>query len=266
LQAIYAALASDGHDFRCSVKGYVDAEEYAQLRDELFQLFAHQSLTEVVRALDAHFGEEYFALSHLFPDEQRRIGQLLLAKTLERLGQQCEEVYRTNQRLIEFIRTKHLPLPAALRLAAESSLNAEISHIARQLSQGDLTPGDAEERLRAYQEEAKRLECTLALEPLCHAFETIIERHLALVAQDAGHARLPRQALEVVQALKLELNLWRAQNLFWRHLTGRTHPADPPLMLELGRRLGFNQAVVSKLLHANISSIKPADSGKLQAE
>jgi hypothetical protein len=123
-----------------------------------------------------------------------------------------------------------------------------------------------EERLRAYQEEAKRLECILALEPLCRAFETIIEHHLALVAQDVGHAQLPRQALDVVQALKLELNLWRAQNLLWRYLTGGPQLADPPLMLELGRRLGFNQAVVSKLLHANVSPIKPADSRQLQAE
>src|SRR5262245_48575485 len=38
LQAIYAALDSAGHDYRCSVKGYVDTEEYTQLRDELFQL------------------------------------------------------------------------------------------------------------------------------------------------------------------------------------------------------------------------------------
>jgi hypothetical protein len=255
LQAIYAALASDGHDFRCSVKGYVDVEEYAQLRDELFQLFTHRSLTEVVRALDAHFGEDYFTLGHLFPDEQRRIGQLLLAKTLERFGQQCEEVYRTNQRLIEFIRAKLLPLPAALRMAAESSLNAEISHIARQLLDGHITPGEVEERVRAYQQEAKRLECSLDLEPLCRAFEAIIERHIALLSQDAGHAQIPRQALEVVQALKLDLNLWRVQNLLWGYLTGETRATDLPVMLELGTRLGFNQAVVSKLLHAPVSAL-----------
>ena len=127
LQAIYAALGSDGQDFRCSVKGYVDTEEYTQLQDELFRLFTRHSLTEVVRALDAHFGEEYFTLSHLFPDEQRRIGQQLLAKALERFEQHCEEVYRTNQRLIDFIRTKNLPLPDVLRMAAQSSLNAEIN-------------------------------------------------------------------------------------------------------------------------------------------
>jgi alpha-amylase/alpha-mannosidase (GH57 family) len=259
LQAIYAALASDGHDFRCSVKGYVDVDEYTKLRDELFQLFTQRSLTEVVRALDAHFGEDYFALSHLFPDEQRRIGRLLLAKTLDRFSQQCEEVYRTNQRLIDFIRTKHLPLPAPLRVAAESSLNAEISHIARQLSDGHITPGDVEAIIRTYQEEAKRLECTLDFDPLNHAFEAIIERHIALLSQDPGHAQLPRQALEVAQALKLGLNLWRVQNLFWRYLTGETRPADLPLMLELGTRLGFNQAVISKLLYAHSSSPRPTN-------
>jgi len=33
--------------------------------------------------LDAYFGEDYFALAHLFPDEQRRIGRLLLGNSLE---------------------------------------------------------------------------------------------------------------------------------------------------------------------------------------
>jgi alpha-amylase/alpha-mannosidase (GH57 family) len=250
LQAIYAALASDGHDFRCSVKGYVDIEEYAQLRDQLFQLFAHDSLTEVIRALDAAFGEDYFTLSHLFPDEQRRLGQLLLAKTLERFGRQCDELFKTNQHLLHFIRMKHLPLPAPLRLAAESSLNAEISHTARQLQNGHITPSDVERVIRGYQEEAKRLECTLNLDPLCRVFETMIERHVGLLPQDPGHAQIPRQALEVAQALKLELNLWHVQNLFWRYLTGETHPADLPVMLDLGTRLVFNQSVVSKLLYA----------------
>jgi alpha-amylase/alpha-mannosidase (GH57 family) len=262
LQAIYAALASDGYDFRCSVKGYVDVDEYTQLRQELSRLFTHHSLTEVVRALDAHFGEDYFALSHLFPDEQRRLGQQLLAKTLERFGQHCDEVYRSNQRLIDFIRSRHVSLPAALRVAAESSLNAEIGRVARQLLQGQITPGDVESIIRAYQEEATRLECRLDFVALNHAFEAMIERHIALLSQDPGHAQLPRQALEVVQALKLGLNLWRVQNLFWRYLTKETHAVDLPMMLELGIRLGFNQAVVSKLLHANFSVPQPADPGK----
>lgn len=257
LQAIYAALGSDGHDFRCSVKGYVDTEEYTQSQDELFRLFTRHSLTEVVRALDAHFGEEYFTLSHLFPDEQRRIGQQLLAKALERFEQHCEEVYRTNQRLIDFVRTRDLPLPDVLRTAAQSSLNAEINLIARQLLAGQLTPGDAAGIIRTHQHEAKRLQCTLNFDQLNRAFEAIIERHIALLSQDAGHAQIPRQALEVAQELKLGLNLWRGQSLFWRYLAGETHSVDLPVMLELGTRLGFNQAVVSKLLDAPPSTPNP---------
>jgi alpha-amylase/alpha-mannosidase (GH57 family) len=257
LQAIYAALESDGHDFRCSVKGYVDVDEYTQLQDELFRLFTRHSLTEVVRALDAHFGEDYFTLSQLFPDEQRRIGEQLLAKTLEHFCQRCEEVYRTNQRLIDFIRARNLPLPAMLRIAAESSLNAEIGHIARQLLDGHLTPGDGEAIIRAYQEEGKRLQCTLDFDQLNRAFEAIIERHIALLSQDAGHAQMPRQALEMAQALALGLNLWRGQNLFWRYLTDGAHTVDLAVMLELGTRLGFNQAVVSKLLSASPQAANP---------
>ncbi|MBI3326802.1 MAG: DUF3536 domain-containing protein [Nitrospinae bacterium] len=84
LQAIYGVLHFGGHDFRCSVKGDLDLTGYAQLRDELFRLFSNHSLTDVVRALDISFGEEYFALKDLFRDERRKIGQLLPAETLER--------------------------------------------------------------------------------------------------------------------------------------------------------------------------------------
>jgi hypothetical protein len=259
LQAIYAAVAGDGHDFRCSVKGYVDIEEYAQLRDQLFQLFARESVTEVVRALDAAFGEDYFALNHLFPDEQRRIGQLLLAHTMEHFGRQCAEVFRANQQLIAFARMKHLPLPAPLRVAAEASLNAEVRRTACQLQRGHASPTEVEKFIRAYQEEAKRLGCTLDFDPLRRAFEAIIEHHIGLLPQDAGHAQIPRQALEVVQALKLDLNLWRVQNLFWRYLTGETRTVDLPVMLELGTRLGFNQSMLRKLLHADASPVTRVD-------
>jgi alpha-amylase/alpha-mannosidase (GH57 family) len=265
LQAIYAALNSDGHDWRCSVKGYVDVEDYRPLREELFRLFAYESLTEVVRALDAYFGEDYFALAHLFPDEQRRIGRVLLAKSLEPFARACRELYHTNQRLMYFLRGEHLPLPTALRTAAESTLNADISDAAQRLTAGQLTPDELLERIRGYQWEAKRLECSLEFDPLRRALEAVIERHVVALPQDAGQAQTPRLALEVAQELQLELNLWRVQNLFWQYLIGGPTPPDLPTILNLGTPLGFNRAVVRKLLHTNPSSIKTGDAGESRA-
>jgi hypothetical protein len=63
----------------------------------------------------------------------------------------------------------------------------------------------------------------------------------------------------VVQALKLDLNLWRVQNLFWRYLTRETRTVDLPVLLELGTRLGFNQSMLRKLLHADASPVTRAD-------
>jgi hypothetical protein len=88
----------------------------------------------------------------------------------------------------------------------------------------------------------------------------MIERHVGLLPQDVGHAQLPRQALEVVQTLKLDLNLWRVQNLFWHYLTGETRGADLPTLLELGTRLGFNQSVVSTLFNGSPSTPNPTPS------
>jgi hypothetical protein len=187
--------------------------------------------------------------ANFFSDEQRRLGQQLLAKALERFEQSCDEVYQANHRLIDVIRTRNLPLPDALRMAAQSSLNRAVARLARQLSAGSVTPAEVVGRLRAYQQAAKRLPCCLDFDPINRVFETIIERHIALLAEEPGHAQIPRQALEVAQELTLGLNLWRGQNLFWRYLAGETHTVDLPVILELGTRLGFNQAVVSKLVY-----------------
>jgi hypothetical protein len=214
-----------------------------------------------VRALDAHFGEEYFTLSQLFSDEQRRLGRRLLGKALEHLEQHCAEVYQTNQRLTDFLLTTNLPLPDVLRAAVQTTLNAELNEIANRLSTGQVTPGDVAGRIGARQGEAKRLQCPLNFDQLNRAFETLIERHLALLSQDPGHAQIPRQALEVAQELKLRLNLWRGQNLFWRYLTGAPHAVDLPVMLELGTRLGFSPAVVGKLLHGPAAAPHPAHEG-----
>jgi alpha-amylase/alpha-mannosidase (GH57 family) len=265
LQAIYAVLESDSHDLRCSVKGYVDVEEYARIRDELFQLFTHRSLTELVRALDGHFGEDYFALAHLFHDEQQRIGLRLLAKALARVEGECRAIYQANQQLMHFLRETHLPLPTALRLTAESALNADLWQAVQQLLIGQFTPIELQERLRVLQEEAQHLQCTLDLEPLRQAFEAVIERHIADLPHAGGHAQIPRQALEVAQELKLGLNLWQVQNLFWTYLSGEVTAINLPIMLELATRLGFDLTVVRKRLYPDAVARNPAKLGELPA-
>jgi alpha-amylase/alpha-mannosidase (GH57 family) len=258
LHAIYAVLGSDGQDFRCSVKGYVDVDEYGGIRDELFLLFTQRSLTDVVRALDAHFGEDYFTLMHLFPDEQRRIVQRLVEKTLQRLTQEADAIYRANQWLMSFCQEKKLPLPDPLRMTAELTLNAELRQAAQQLSGGQVTPSELLETIRTHQAEARRRQCHLDLNVLRRAFEAIITQHILALPQGIGHAQIPRRALEVAQELNLELNLWQVQNLFWQFLHSATAPTDLPVVLELGTRLGFNRAAVRKLLHANAAPFSPA--------
>ena len=65
-------------------------------------------------------------------------------------------------------------------------MNAEINHTAQQLQNGHITPRDVEAIIRAYQEEAQRLEGTLDFDPLCRALEAIIERHVGFLPQDRG--------------------------------------------------------------------------------
>jgi hypothetical protein len=170
--------------------------------------------------MDQHFGSSSYSLWHLFRDEQRRVLRQVMAQPLEQVAAAFETIYADNFTLLRFLRGIGMPIPAALQVPAEQVLTGRLRDL---LENGPLHP----RRLYALAEEVEKLGLTLddpmlplaAGRQLLHQMEKLSRtpRNMALLLTII-------ETLEVLQAFPLEVDLWKAQNLYWE-----THHALIPL-------------------------------------
>jgi alpha-amylase/alpha-mannosidase (GH57 family) len=194
-----------------------DAERFER---ELTEAFRIADLPRAIRLIDRHFTHTY-SLSSLFWDEQRRILDEVLKDTLREAEATYRRFYDHHAPLMRYLVGLHQPLPASFRTAAELVLNAAIR---RQLA------GETPEKrmLEAELHEAKVLGVPLDTKGLGFAATAALRRALDAVIADPEDAAPLRRALDLVRfasQARLELDVWHAQNVWWR-LRTEARPAQ----------------------------------------
>ncbi len=250
LSALYAVLHWGGHDLRCWIQGNGDPQAYERLRRELFNLVRDRSLIDVTRTLDLAFGSDSLDLTDLFLDGQQAIGRMLLAATLQQQARGFRELYTANRRFMHFLQQTHLPIPAPLRVAVDVTLHGDLTQAARQFTEHAISLEALLDRIHPLQQDAKRVEYSLDLDPVRQAMETRMQHHIMTLSQGKEQAQSMPQLLEAAKRLQLKLNLWRVQNFFWEALADRSLSVPRSLLVELGTHLGFARAAVEKRVHA----------------
>jgi alpha-amylase/alpha-mannosidase (GH57 family) len=216
----FAVLNLGGHNVNAGVRRFAGGQAFAALSSSLSAAFGRSDIPGVIRLMDQHFGSSSYSLWHLFRDEQRRVLRQVMAQPLEQVAAAFETIYADNFTLLRFLRGIGMPIPAALQVPAEQVLTGRLRDL---LENGPLHP----RRLYALAEEVEKLGLTLddpmlplaAGRQLLHQMEKLSRtpRNMALLLTII-------ETLEVLQAFPLEVDLWKAQNLYWE-----THHALIPL-------------------------------------
>jgi hypothetical protein len=174
------------------------------------------NLTEVVRLMDDYFGESRFSLTSLFADEQRRIVKSILDPAMQSLETALTDLYSSHASLLHFLGRSGLPRPAALRVAAQFAIHAQL----RRALESDPIDVAGVDRLLAQARE-----------------DAVVVDHptLGYLADERMHAAMERlqrtpadpdavrHALSLATALckmPFSLDLWQAQNI-WYELSPR---------------------------------------------
>ena len=129
-EAAYGLLHFGDQNVSAAVKR-VDAEEQealSALAKEIEDAVDASNLTEVVRLMDDYFGESRFSLTSLFADEQRRIVKSILDPTMQSLETALTDLFSSHASLLHFLGRSGLPRPAALRVAAQFAIHAQLRH------------------------------------------------------------------------------------------------------------------------------------------
>ncbi len=206
----FAVLHLGGHHVTAGVRAFAGEEVFAAMSKEVRGAFERSDIPGVIRLLDRHFGEQIFSLWHLFKDEQRKILEQLMARSLEEIESLFEGVYQDHYPLLRFLREIRMPVPRTLALPVEQVVH---SRMRRLLEDRSLHPV----RLREVAEEVERLD--IALErPLLgflagRQLSGQIEK-LLKAPENLALLMTVNETLVTLTRLDLRPNLWRAQNLY----------------------------------------------------
>ena len=181
---------------------------------KLVTAFSQADTAEVIRMLDQVYSNEIFSLRTLFRDEQRKIANLILKESLNSAAAVYRTVFESQAPLIRFLNGLDIPVPSALKSAAEIALNDQLKQI---LDKPDLDSESIRGLLREVASEKIKLDVTT----LEYKVRKRIEAEAAAFAAnpaDLAVAERMIKLLDLLPSLPFPVTLWEAQNVTYRPL------------------------------------------------
>jgi alpha-amylase/alpha-mannosidase (GH57 family) len=194
-----------------AAREFMGQEAYDAMKARVKDSFERGDIADITRIIEREFGRESYSLWHLFRDEQRRILGRIFDSSIKEVNQTFRQLYEQQAALIQAGEKLRMPLPRQLAVVVESILNQDVQDA---LGGETLDPAKA---LRAA-EDLRRLSLTLDKATLGFVLDRQVEQLMSSLAGRPDNAPVLEKAvelLETVASLGLDLNLWRAQNLFF---------------------------------------------------
>jgi hypothetical protein len=195
-------------------KAIRDRDEYEQLRTAMADPAIRTDFAAGVRVLDRHFENLTFSIRSLFRDEQRRILGYVWNSALA----EAEAAFRSlHDRYVPLLRLHgdlSIPVPGVLYAAAEADLNLRLK---RALESDDLP----RQQIMSLVDQAANEQISLDHSGLAHAMKTAVERLADAVRErpaDVDTLLRLSGAVELIDQLPFEVDLWKVQNHCYRIL------------------------------------------------
>ncbi len=201
------------------VRAYQGEEAHEQSAERIIATFEHSDFAELVRVMDRSFGAGVYTIEMLFRDELRKILDSIQAATLAEAETTYGQFFENHVSLIRFITRMRIPLPRHLQIAAEFTLNAAL----RRSLEADILNGAQIERIL---DEVKQAGVQLDVATLEFLVRKKADRLAEWLGEDPTEIerlQILDQAVSLVKKLPFEVQLWKAQNTFFRILQSQ-HP------------------------------------------
>ena len=208
----FSVLHLGDHNVTAGIRSGDAASDEDQ--QKLVAAFSQADTAEVIRLLDQVYGKNTFSLRQLFRDEQRKITSLILNESLNSAAAVYRTVFESQAPLIRFLNGLEIPVPNALKSAAEIALNSQLEQY---LERPDLDPDSIQGLLR----EAAASKISLDSTTLEYKVRKRLEKEAAEFAanpSDPASAEKVIKLLDLIPALPFPVVLWEAQNVCYRPL------------------------------------------------
>jgi hypothetical protein len=208
----FSVLHLGDHNVTAGIRSADNSSEEDQKK--LVDAFSQADTAEVIRLLDQVYGKNTFSLRQLFRDEQRKITNLILNESLSSAAAVYRTFFESQAPLIRFLNGLDIPVPHALKSAAEIALNNQLEQY---LERPDLDLDSIQGVLR----EAAATKVTLDSTTLEYKVRKRLEKDAAdFAANPSDPVFIERmiKLLDLIPALPFQVVLWEAQNVCYRPL------------------------------------------------
>jgi alpha-amylase/alpha-mannosidase (GH57 family) len=207
----FAVIHLGDHNVIGGIREYTGDDSFSLMRREVRDAFRKSDVAEVVRLMDKHFETHSYSLWHLFRDEQRKVLNKILESTLSEIEASFRQIYERHYLAMQVTREMGIPLPKAFAAATELILSTNIRH-ELQREKFDL------EEIQKLVEESKRWSLELDKKSLGFVASrkvTSLTQRLSKSPEDTTLLETIGDVLRVLSAIPLELDLWKAQNIYF---------------------------------------------------
>jgi Domain of unknown function (DUF3536) len=208
----FSVLHLGDHNVTAGIRPADNSSEEDQKK--LVDAFSQADTAELIRLLDQVYGTNTFSLRQLFRDEQRKITNVILNESLNSAAAVYRTFFESQAPLIRFLNGLDIPVPAALKSAAEIALNNQLEQY---LERPDLDLESIQGLLR----EAAATKVSLDSTTLEYKVRKRLEKDAAEFAANPSDPVLIERMiklLDLIPTLPFPVVLWEAQNVCYSPL------------------------------------------------
>ncbi|MFP4473161.1 MAG: DUF3536 domain-containing protein [Candidatus Omnitrophota bacterium] len=219
LKADFAVIHFGDYNISAGVRPFHNADDYHDMAERLKSAFLGNDIPDVIQQMNSLFGENLYSLWDLFRNEQGRVLDDIFDTSLESIENHFRQIYEHYYPLMQVKPDFRIPLPKALAMSVEFILNRDLI--------AELENDEVDfERLERLVKEVKRWNFTRNKETLNFAASQRLDalmQELTHRPRDIELLKIISELLRILQSLPLELELWRAQNIYFS-MTQRIYP------------------------------------------
>lgn len=263
---MFALVQYSGGDFHCAIKEFSDDSEYTNIQKELFRVFMLNPLTEIIRALDAYFGCEYFTLKDIFIEERRNILQTMLKGKMQKFAQTYQEMYTEGKSSIYHMQSLGLSIPDEFKISAGYTLSKQFNDLI--INSKGFLDSNVIQQAMDINFEVKKIGIEIDRSATNKIFSQKISQNISRLAQslEVQQAEATLEIFEQIEKLELNIDISEAQNIYFNRIfhqlggiiegMNKSKPtADSALdkkfitiLLEIGQKLNINTDFYKNML------------------
>ncbi len=209
----FAALHLGDHNVLAGVDEVKDSRQVESAHDAIHDAFKKNEILETTRAIEKHFPNGRYTLTHLFKDQQSKILYKVLASTLEEIEASLRQINEYHYPIIRVIKQLHIPIPKVLANTILVMLNKDIlEEIENDYPQYI--------RLQELVNEVKDWSLSMEIDKVTISF--VVRRkingwieQLVRKPEDIQALQAMEALLRIFEPLTLNIDLWSAQNMYF---------------------------------------------------